>query len=524
MLLATCLVANAKAGTTVLGENVMLSCQQFGLERLDCNYQFLRPSRVVAISAALGNQELPPPSFEKREPSEGISAILMLIDTSDPAREDAVARIVAHAKGILSKGLDQHQFGLATFDSELRMVKPLGSRPEDLKTALDNIHAEGKTTELYRSALDAVRILTAYPADRRALFLFSDGQAEDHAYFHRDVVRAALDGGVAIYGIGYARSVSLSVALQSLRRLADETGGRFVVADSQINLPAQFSSRPFESLDSGGTLSVDITGVDPGITGKGYNAQLVWTLVDGGASAKTPLDFSKPTSEPIIKIVEVEVPKVVEVPRYIEVEVPASMPKNRGPTGQLQPPGGLTDTRAEAVQNQLMVYLPYLILGAGIVILPLGLILTFLRQRRTESVVVQPAEEAPEVHTFAFLEIRDGSDERHPITRAAFRIGRHQDNDLVIRDPSISRYHAELHRLRDGSFTVTDLDSLNGLFVNNKKVGSSTLADGDTVEVGDVAFKFSIQRKPSDPGEDETVVLKTSAPEFKLSAVAEKSA
>ena len=97
------------------------------------------------------------------------------------------------------------------------------------------------------------------------------------------------------------------------------------------------------------------------------------------------------------------------------------------------------------------------------------------------------------------------------MTSAAFRIGRHSDNDLTIRDSSISRQHAEIHRKRDGSFTITDLDSMNGVFVNQKKIDSVSLSDGDVIEIGDKAYRFIVQEDAEIGGED-TVVLKTVTP------------
>jgi pSer/pThr/pTyr-binding forkhead associated (FHA) protein len=47
------------------------------------------------------------------------------------------------------------------------------------------------------------------------------------------------------------------------------------------------------------------------------------------------------------------------------------------------------------------------------------------------------------------------------------------DNDLVVDDTSVSRHHAEIRRRRDGSFEVLDLNSMNGVFVNGKKIRES---------------------------------------------------
>ena len=74
-----------------------------------------------------------------------------------------------------------------------------------------------------------------------------------------------------------------------------------------------------------------------------------------------------------------------------------------------------------------------------------------------------------------------------------------------------ARHHAEIHRRRDGSFTITDLDSLNGVFVNSDQVKTAKLSEADLVELGDVGFRFTTSASEAVPGE-ETVMLKTAVP------------
>ena len=69
----------------------------------------------------------------------------------------------------------------------------------------------------------------------------------------------------------------------------------------------------------------------------------------------------------------------------------------------------------------------------------------------------------------------------------------------------------QIHRRRDGSFTITDLDSMNGVYVNDKRVKSAPIADGDLVELGDISMRFSARADEDMPGE-ETVILRTVAP------------
>ena len=68
-------------------------------------------------------------------------------------------------------------------------------------------------------------------------------------------------------------------------------------------------------------------------------------------------------------------------------------------------------------------------------------------------------------------------------------LGRGEDNDVVIPHASISRAHARLMR-RNGVFELTDLNSTNGSYVNDRKVAKHDLLDNDTVTLGKTNFKF----------------------------------
>jgi pSer/pThr/pTyr-binding forkhead associated (FHA) protein len=71
-----------------------------------------------------------------------------------------------------------------------------------------------------------------------------------------------------------------------------------------------------------------------------------------------------------------------------------------------------------------------------------------------------------------------------------FRIGRARSNDLRLTNDSVSAYHAELHRHRDGTFAVIDLGSTNGVWVNGEQVRNHSLRDGDVLELGEVRLRF----------------------------------
>jgi ribosomal protein L40E len=68
-------------------------------------------------------------------------------------------------------------------------------------------------------------------------------------------------------------------------------------------------------------------------------------------------------------------------------------------------------------------------------------------------------------------------------------IGRSPDCGIFLDDVTVSRKHAILAR-RDDRFLIEDQGSLNGTFVNRKRVDSSELADGDELQIGKYRLTF----------------------------------
>jgi FHA domain/zinc-ribbon domain len=72
---------------------------------------------------------------------------------------------------------------------------------------------------------------------------------------------------------------------------------------------------------------------------------------------------------------------------------------------------------------------------------------------------------------------------------ARTRIGRSPDCDVFLDDVTVSRNHAVLID-DDGVFTVEDQGSLNGTFVNRKRIDSARLENGDEVQIGKYRMTF----------------------------------
>ncbi len=75
------------------------------------------------------------------------------------------------------------------------------------------------------------------------------------------------------------------------------------------------------------------------------------------------------------------------------------------------------------------------------------------------------------------------------ITEDRVSIGRSPDAGVFLDDVTVSRNHALLVRRRDGLY-IDDLGSLNGTYVNRRRIESHLLADGDEIQVGKYKLSY----------------------------------
>lgn len=63
------------------------------------------------------------------------------------------------------------------------------------------------------------------------------------------------------------------------------------------------------------------------------------------------------------------------------------------------------------------------------------------------------------------------------------RAGRHPESDIFLDDITVSRRHVEIRREEEG-YTVYDVGSLNGTYLNRERVDSGVLRNGDELQIG----------------------------------------
>lgn len=77
------------------------------------------------------------------------------------------------------------------------------------------------------------------------------------------------------------------------------------------------------------------------------------------------------------------------------------------------------------------------------------------------------------------------------------RIGREPDNELVLTEPTVHRYHAAIERTLDAGYVITDLsgDKGNGVLVNARRITKAQLGDGDEIRLGAAVLGFSLRKQ-----------------------------
>lgn len=86
-----------------------------------------------------------------------------------------------------------------------------------------------------------------------------------------------------------------------------------------------------------------------------------------------------------------------------------------------------------------------------------------------------------------FLNAKNG---KFPLRAGMNIVGRHKDADIRLDAPHISRKHISIDVLTDGTFTLMDLGSSNGLFIDGKKVPNGIVQAGKKFMLGESIFSI----------------------------------
>lgn len=97
----------------------------------------------------------------------------------------------------------------------------------------------------------------------------------------------------------------------------------------------------------------------------------------------------------------------------------------------------------------------------------------------------------------AMLHVTEGPDTGRlfELSADAITLGRNAENTIVLNDTAVSGVHTKIARDGSGQFTIHDMQSTNGTFLNGREHGASDLRHGDTIRIGSTTFVFELRQE-----------------------------
>jgi hypothetical protein len=480
---------------------------------------------VTSVSAAAeGVGEPLPTTWEAWEGAKAPAcAWLVVVDTSNPARAKTIEVCKDTVRSFLT-GLPKTDavavFGLAR---DLEPVLPFDSKPEDALATISTLKADGdasKTTLIYQNLREALPKLATRGEPRKAILLLTDGKDEtgidskDGGAAAQEIekaklIEAAKTAGVVVHCLGYAEKLDDQKYFGALKEIAMQTDGLFCAAS--------VGSKDLDKGELGKLRSV--------MRGAGVARVNVSKLENSAALTLTVKTASG--KEAVLKVPAEEVakslpPKTAEpAPGTDKAKTPEELAKEKADAEE-KAAKKIKEDEEKAVADKKAEEKRRLWIGVGsggLLALLLAAFLMMRASRKRAAEEARIAEEARQVEEaradqearraeaarraeetkkteappLAWLEMCDAQQTRHPVRIPNLKIGRGQHNDFVLRNDSISGNHCVLDCNREGEWSITDLNSGNGVVINGALVKQAALRQGDTIELGELKMRFLLR-------------------------------
>jgi VWFA-related protein len=172
--------------------------------------------------------------------------VLLLLDTSR-SMVASLSEVRSAANALIAQLGPDDSIQVGTFSSALRLSPPFSGDERHLATRLP-LAPGANMTILYDALAEGCYAFTR-DMDRRAIFVVSDGTDTASSASARIVMQRAAEANVAIYAVGLSSRTTESgksvvrAPDSTLRAIAEDTGGRYVYAETARDL-----SRPFEAM------------------------------------------------------------------------------------------------------------------------------------------------------------------------------------------------------------------------------------------------------------------------------------
>ncbi len=437
---------------------------------------------TATIGTGAANKAVPVAwtGFESIPPAN--CAWLIVVDNSNPARQQTVAACVGEVRAFLALLPKGDAVMITSLSRDLVVESPFDSAQGQRDSALAGIKADGEaslTTLIYQNVKHGLTDhLVRRGEMRKCVVLLTDGKDETPGgpvavKARRDeLITEAKKLGIPVHSFGFAEKATEANYFADLKETSLQTGG--------MHGPAVVATRQ---------LATDTWPTLIGVMHGGGTALLDVSAVTKAVSVKLEL-----TSESGKKA-GVEIPQAV-VEQALRIDTP--------PT---QPAPAVSEPRSDSGTSSMPIW------AWGMAAVVLLALIALASRRKKSSVVVEdkrrkaaptyeeplavsrraPEPGAPLVENSSFppasVELCDAEKTRHTVMAKGGKIGSGKHNDIVIKDDSVSENHCMIS-MNNGEWTIADLESANGVQVNGTYYHQASLSPNDLIQLGEVQMRF----------------------------------
>ena len=532
----SCGIALLLAGVPCLGQSAKVAADvQFTPDtvkkELAVGFRLVDDVNVTSVHAATAGKgeskgESLPATWEAWDGDKAPAcAWMIVVDSSDPKRAKTVANGVELVRSFVMSLSKQDSVAVFALDRDLTEVSPFGSAPDDRFKSVAGIKPKGDasmTTLIYSNLRQRLDRLAERKEPRKAVLLLTDGKDETpggaaaQEIEKKKLIEAAKNAGIVIHSIGYAETADDQKYFAGLKDIAAETGGLFF-STALVSKDVPVGSLPLLHgvMHGAGMIHIDVSKLaEPAaltVTVKTAANRTALLEVPSSkvaeAKALSPDEIAQVTAKEDAEKKKADAGKAAQEAADAEKkktnDAKAAQEKADAEKKKVE------EDRIAAAAKQKKIWIGA---GVGVVVIFVLLVVRASRKRASEAARLaeeeREAQEArrasearrqaeetkkAEVPPLAWLEMCDAQQTRHPVRIPSLKIGRGQHNDLTLRNDSVSGNHCVLNCNRDKEWSITDLNSGNGVVLNGERVAQAALRHGDVIELGELKMRFLLR-------------------------------
>ncbi|HEY7297535.1 MAG TPA: FHA domain-containing protein [Xanthobacteraceae bacterium] len=402
------------------------------------------PAPLDEVTATINGRPLGVPTVTPYPAAGQATAVIALLDVTGIDRAEQIDRLKTAMLLLAARKGAHDQVAFAAYGLEAGLLVPASEEPEDFLKLFANVPALDEAANLSGALIASIRTIEKISAERRAIYVFTDGH-NDSPIALEEVSELARATGTAVNFV--LASSARSADRGAIAQLAGASGGQ-IVDESNINT---FMADPFALMDSGAEVEFPLAG----------SRRFFWDRL----------------------------PELTVALRYgknrLELNSKASVPA-----------ASMTETASYAVEN----HPTGMVAAAGIAIAFAAGGLVAVRRRKTRTAI---RVARPPVSIQATLEdVDDGT--CYALDRPLVRIGRAADNEIMLQAPTVGRFHAVVQRVAERTYVISDQSSANGTLVNGQEIDTTRLADGDLITLGAKSLRFCTKAPPAPSSAEKT--------------------